>query len=152
MQRSLVKLLLFTIVGTFALIANISAFGQESPQTSVASTTAKFSIIPAAESVVANAIMANDLNAAAKLKGKQGAFKGTVAKVFVPKSGAIVILNFDRNYKNALTAVVKKSNFSKFPDLNSLDGKFVVITGKFVEYRGAIEIELTDPDQIRIIE
>lgn len=140
------------MVMTIGIFAAPSSYAQDSPQSAVAAKSVKFGVVGSDQSEVASAIRANDLDAAAKMKGKQGSFKGTVAKVFVPRSGAIVILNFDPNYKNAVTAVLKKTNFSKFPDLNLLNGKTVMITGKFVEYRGAIEIELTDPAQVKVIE
>jgi DNA/RNA endonuclease YhcR with UshA esterase domain len=134
-------------------VAVTSAIAQNgSPQSEVASSKAMFGVVTAEDASVAKAIIATDLRSAASMQDKQGAFKGIVAKVFAPNSGTIVILNFDKNYKNALTAVLRKANFSKFPDLQSLDGKMILVTGKFVNYKGAMQIELTDPAQIKIID
>ena len=62
-----------------------------------------------------------------------------------------VILNFDDDYKSAMTAVLKKSDFSKFPDVSDLVGKEVVISGKFMDFKGSPEIELSDPKQVALV-
>jgi len=120
-------------------------------QKSVASKSAKFETVAKTDSAYTSAIDARDKSAAAKMVGKEGAFRGKVAKLYTPRSGGLVILNFDDDYKNALTAVVKKSDFSKFPDLSQLEGRQVVVSGKFAEYKGSTEIVLTDPKQIAIV-
>src|SRR5438067_2242132 len=99
-----------------ALVAAASGRAQDSPQKDAA---------------YAAAIDAHDLDGAKALAGKKGAFKGTVTQVFTPRSGAVAILNFDRQYKTALTAVVNKADWARFPDLTELVGKEVVISGKF---------------------
>jgi len=75
-----------------------------------------------------------------------------VAKVFVPNSGGVLILNFDNNYKIALTAALRKNDFSSFPDMTQLLGKEIVVLGKFEDFKGAIEILLTDKKQIVIVQ
>jgi hypothetical protein len=80
---------------------------------------------------------------------KDGAFKGKVAKVFEPRGLAIV--EFDQNYRSALTAIVQGTNFAKFPALTNLIGKDVLVTGKFVKYRDAAEIVLEKPEQIKLV-
>jgi micrococcal nuclease len=74
-----------------------------------------------------------------------------VTKAFTPRSGGIVILNFDDDYKSAMTAVLKKSDFSKFPDVSQLVGKEVVVSGKFMDFKGSPEIELSDPKQVAVV-
>ena len=88
---------------------------------------------------------------AEKLIGKAGSFKGTVSKAFTPRNGGLVILNFDDDYKSAMTAVLKKSDFAKFPDLSELVGKEVVVSGKFMDFKGSPEIELSDPKQVALV-
>ena len=78
--------------------------------------------------------------------------KGKVSKIFEPRGGALAILNFDENYRSALTAIVRSENFSKFPDLKALVGKTVLLKGKFIEYHGAAEMVLTSPDQVKVVE
>lgn len=141
----------FAIVG-IALAIFASAIAAQNTQSDLASKTAKFGTIAKTDDAVKSALEAHDLKAAAGLVGKSGSFAGTVTKIFTPKSGSLVILNFDKDYKTALTAVIKRSDWSKFPDLAKLEGKKVVVSGKFVDFRGATEIDITGPDQIKIVE
>jgi DNA/RNA endonuclease YhcR with UshA esterase domain len=121
------------------------------PQASVASKTAKFATVKPTDSSVKAALKASDLAGAKKLVGKDGAFEGTVVKVFSPKTNGLVILNFDKNYKNALTAVLRVKSYASFPDMQTLKGKHVLITGKFEDYKGSTEIQLTKPEQVKLI-
>jgi len=98
-----------------------------------------------------NALDAHDKAAAEKLIAKDGAFKGKVAKLFTPRGGSVLILNFDSDYKTALTAVLKKGDFSSFPDMSQLEGKEIVVSGKFTEYKDSPQIVISDPKQIAIV-
>jgi len=119
-------------------------------QADVASKTAKFDVISKTNDVYKTALDAHALDAASKQAGKDGAFKGTVAKIFEPRGMAII--NFDADYKMALTALLHKENFDKFPALTNLVGKEVVVTGKFIDYQGHAEIVLTNTAQIKLAE
>ncbi len=121
-------------------------------QSQLASKTAKFSTIATTDPAFPPSLDAHDLKAAKQLVGMDESFIGLVTKVFTPKSGAIVILNFDKDYKTALTAVIKRADWAKFPDLTKLQAKRIRVSGKFVDFRGATEIDLTDPGQIKIVE
>jgi hypothetical protein len=123
----------------------------EAGQKSVASKSAKFESVAKTDALYKGALDAHDKDAAAKMSGKDGAIKGKVAKLFSPRGGSVLILNFDEDYKTALTAVVKKDNFSKFPDLSQLDGKEIVVSGKFTDFKGSPQIELSDPKQITVV-
>ena len=161
MKTSLLKMIVASAVlmfFAFAGAANLRAQdgdhrgqGREGSQKSLASKTAKFVTVAKADALYTGAIDAHDKTAAAKMAGKEGSFKGKVAKLFSPRGGNILILNFDDDYKTALTAVLKKENFSKFPDLSHLDGKDVVVSGKFTEFKGSPQIELTDLKQIAVV-
>jgi hypothetical protein len=122
------------------------------PQSDVASKTAVFGKTSKGDEICKAALDAHDLAAGSKQVDKDGAFKGTVAKVFEPRSGTLAILNFDEDYKKAMTALVRSENFDKFPDLKMLIGKDVLVTGKFMDYHGAVEIVLTNVAQIKVIE
>ena len=121
------------------------------PQASIASKTATFSSVAAGDGSVREALKATDLEGAKAKQGKTGAFTGKIVKVFAPKSNAIVILNFANDFKSALTAVVEAKNFDKFPDLADLKGKTVLISGKFDAFKGAPQILLKTPDQLKIV-
>ena len=124
---------------------------REASQKSVASKSAKFETVAKTDKAYTSAIDAHDKAAAEKLVGKDGAFKGKVSKLFSPRGGSVLILNFDSDYKTALTAVLKKGEFSKFPDMSQLEGKEIVVTGKFSEFKGSTQIVLTDPKQISLV-
>lgn len=121
------------------------------PQVTVASKTAKFGSVEAGDGSVKEALKATDLDGAKAKQGKTGAFTGKIVKVYAPKSNAIVILNFANDYKSALTAVVEAKNFDNFPDLTELKGKTVLISGKFDAFKGAPQILLKTPDQVKIV-
>ncbi len=61
-------------------------------------------------------------------------------------------MNFDKNYRTALTALLKGADFDKFPDLKILVGKDVLVTGTFIAYQGRAEIVLTNTAQIKLVE
>lgn len=111
-----------------------------------------FSTIGAADAKVKSATKATDLNAAKKTVSKTAAFSGTVAKVFTPKGNGLVLLNFANDYKTAIIGVVDDSDFAKFPDLQTLVGKKVWVSGKVENYKGQPEVRLNSPDAIKIIQ
>lgn len=110
-----------------------------------------FGDVTANASEVARSIDAKDLAGAGKRVGKPGAFQGTVSKVYSPRGHNIVILDFDPNYRSALTAVIKPEDYAKFPSTETLTGKHVVVSGRFIDYDGHPEIVLTNPSQIKLI-
>jgi hypothetical protein len=120
-------------------------------QAETASKSATFASVSATDKSVTGALKSTDLEGAKKLEGKAGAFTGTVTKVFAPKGNSLVILNFAADYKTAVTAVVRWKSFSAFPTLTSLEGKKVLVSGKFVNYQDRPEIELTSPSQLKIV-
>jgi hypothetical protein len=129
-----------------------SASAQRNVQSDVADKKATFASVAKTDKSYTDAIDAHDLAKAKSLEGKKGAFKGTVAKIFVPNTGGVLILNFDNNYKIALTAALRKDDFSSFPDMNQLLGKEILVSGKFEDFKGATEILLTDKKQIAIVQ
>jgi hypothetical protein len=101
-------------------------------QQAVASKTAVFGSASKTAEIYASAIDAHDLAGAYKKVGQKGAFKGIVSKIFEARDGDLVILDFDPQYKTALTAVLKNSDFAKFPDVKTLEGKEVIVSGSFL--------------------
>ena len=91
------------------------------------------------------------LDGAHQALGQTGSFRGTVTQLFEERDGDLVILDFDKNYRTALTAIVRNADFPKFPDLKALEGKEIVVSGKFTDYQGRVQIEVTDPGQIKIV-
>ncbi len=118
-------------------------------QADVASATAAFGTIAVTDDAYKTALDAHALDDGLKLVDKDGAFKGKVAKVFEPRG--VAIIEFDQNYRSALTAIVKGTNFAQFPALTNLIGKDVLVTGKFVKFRQSAEIVLEKPEQIKVV-
>lgn len=121
-------------------------------QSALASKTAAFGTVPAADPAVAKALEAHNLADAQKQVGKAGAFQGTVSQAYSPDDHDIVILDFDKKYKTALTAVVMPADYAKFPDLAALNGKHVLVSGTFTAPKGKPQITLTSPAQVKIIQ
>jgi hypothetical protein len=124
---------------------------QKKLQREVASKTATFEIVANSDEAYQKSRDAHDLDGAHKMLGQSGSFKGTVTQLFEQRDGDLVILDFDKNYRTALTAIVRNAYFPKFPDLKALEGKGIVVSGKFTDYQGRVQIEVTDPGQIKIV-
>jgi len=120
------------------------------PQSDIAAKSA-FGTIPASSPELKKSLDSHDLAGAKKLIGKDGAFHGMVSKVFAPKSNALIILNFDPEFKKALVAVVKAEDFAKFPKLDALKDKHVLVRGRFIDYNGTPELALTNANQVKLV-
>ncbi|MGO8673815.1 MAG: hypothetical protein ACLQVD_20950 [Capsulimonadaceae bacterium] len=123
---------------------------KSNPRQSTVAAKASFTVIEATDPLLKSAIPASHKAAAATLIGKTGAFVGTVANVY--RSHDVVILDFDKNYRSALTAVVKSQSISKLPALAPLLNVRVLVSGQFVSYRGNPEIDIDNPGQIKIVQ
>ena len=124
---------------------------QKPLQFTVASKTAKFATMDKDDAAYKNALDAHDLAGAKNMIGKEGAFRGTVTNIYEERDGDVLILNFDPQYRNALSAVLRNVDFPKFPDMKALKDKEVIVTGKFVDYYGRAEINLIQPEQIKLV-
>jgi DNA/RNA endonuclease YhcR with UshA esterase domain len=121
------------------------------PQSAVAAKQVTFGTLAAEDPKVKAATRADDLPAAKQLVGKSGSFQGTVVRVYAPSSNRVVLLDFAREYRTAVTAVVQAADFARFPDLTTVKGKRVLVTGKVSEFKGQPQIELTRPDDLKIV-
>lgn len=121
-------------------------------QSTVAAKTA-FGTVPATDKTVTAALDAKALAEALKEVGKPGAFQGTVSTVYSPEDHDVTVLDFAPHYKDAVTAPAKPDAYAMLPDLKSLVGKHVLISGTWSKNsHGVAQIELTRPDQIKIIQ
>ncbi len=83
--------------------------------------------------------------------GEFASIKGKVYQVYISSRGNI-FLNIDVIYPdNPFTAVIFKSDADKFPNIKSLEGKTIIITGQIKLYRNKPEIILKSQNQIKII-
>ncbi len=99
---------------------------------------------------------AHDLTTLADHVGEVKRVRGVCAAAFAPKGGSVVVLNFDAEYQRAITAPIFKDHFAKWPGgpaaiERALVGKTLLIEGLVTEYRGAPQIKLAHPGQVRVI-
>jgi DNA/RNA endonuclease YhcR with UshA esterase domain len=77
--------------------------------------------------------------------------EGVVGEVHHAQSGKVTFIDIGGRYpNNAFAGVIFKSDFNKFPNVESLTGKTVEITGRIKEYQGKAEIILDDPAQLKV--
>lgn len=100
-----------------------------------------------------SALASTDINGAEKLIGKQGSFVGVINNIYKPKPGQdIIYLNFAKSWKTTISAAIPLTDRNNFPDLSSLVGKKVMITGKFAQYdKTHPEIIVTASKQIELV-
>jgi hypothetical protein len=60
-------------------------------------------------------------------------------------------LNFDPEYRNAMNAVLKRADFDKFPDVRTLVGSEILVSGKFSVHKGRPQIQLSEPEQVKLV-
>lgn len=108
--------------------------------------------IPAGDASVKNALPADDLDAAEKMVDKTVTIKGRVAQVYVPASNKVNLLNFAGNYKDTVSAAIDEADYAKFPDPAMLKDKDVLITGTVIVFKNHLEVKVTSPDQIKIVD
>lgn len=116
----------------------------------------RFVLIPSIV-VVGIAVMATSAEAETiapsdtqKYVGKSVTGEGTVSEVHHAASGKVTFIDMGGRYpNNALAGVIFSDDADKFPDIDSLDGKTVDITGTIKLYQGRTEIILNEPAQIK---
>jgi DNA/RNA endonuclease YhcR with UshA esterase domain len=83
--------------------------------------------------------------------GEQVTVEGVVGEVHHAASGRATFIDVGGRYpNNPFAAVIFESDAGKFPNVDALDGKMIDVTGRIRLYRGAPEIILDAPDQIKI--
>jgi hypothetical protein len=144
---------LLLAIGLVARAQDVSTSPREKrpSQAAVAAKQVTFGILTAEDAKVKSAVKADDLTAARPLIGKSGSFQGTVVRVYSPTSNSVVLLDFAREYRTAVTAVVRSADFARFPDLTSVKGKRVLVTGKVSEFKGQPQVELVRPDDLKLV-
>lgn len=98
---------------------------------------------------------ANNISELVKYEGDYVVVTGRVAQTYIPESGKVLYLNFARNYKEAITAVIFPNSFGRFEQVNIdprnyYTGKRVKVEGKIKLYKGRPQIIVNSPEQINI--
>jgi DNA/RNA endonuclease YhcR with UshA esterase domain len=82
--------------------------------------------------------------------GEQVTVEGVVGEVHHAASGRATFIDIGGRYpNNPFAAVIFESDAGKFANVDALDGKTIDVTGRIRLYRGAPEIILNDPGQIK---
>lgn len=122
--------------------------GSGQKQADAASKTVTFGTIAKTNDTYTAALDSHDVDGAKGKVGTDSGFKGTVSGIF--ERGSLLILNFDKDYKKAISAVLRGKSYSAFPDVQALVGKEILVTGKFSLHQERPEIVLESPEQIKI--
>jgi DNA/RNA endonuclease YhcR with UshA esterase domain len=111
-------------------------------------------LLPLAEANAQDKEKKADALPAKDAKGKVGETITIEAKVAeVNKTEKIVRINLGARFpKQELTLVIFSSNFSKFDDVEKLEGKTVRVTGKVSEYQKRPQIVLDVKEQLKVQE
>ncbi|MFN4243775.1 MAG: hypothetical protein ACK4PI_11130 [Tepidisphaerales bacterium] len=89
--------------------------------------------------------------------GKPAIVTGRVTSANVSSTGRVLRVLFDDTRQSGFNAVIFERNFQRFrsrfgDDLNAaLSGKTVELTGVIEEYRGAPQIILSNPEQLKMV-
>jgi DNA/RNA endonuclease YhcR with UshA esterase domain len=83
--------------------------------------------------------------------GKTVTVEGAVSEVHIdPRSGVTFIDMGGRFPNEAFTGVIFKDDASRFPDVDTLTGKVIDITGRAKDYKGRCEIIVNDAAQLKV--
>lgn len=70
-------------------------------------------------------------------------------------TGRVCFLNFHREYRKHLSVVIFASDFHKFPGgkpEEAFQGRKIRVTGRVEEYDGRLEVKVSDPAQIEVVQ
>jgi hypothetical protein len=88
---------------------------------------------------------------APKHLGETVTIEGPASEVHIDSHSGVIFINMGGRFPNqACTGVIFKDDAGKFPDLDSLPGKVITITGRVKDYKGRCEIILNDPEQLKV--
>ncbi len=68
--------------------------------------------------------------------------------------GSIIFLNFDQDFRNTLSIVIKEESFDSFPEApdTTYANRTILVRGKITEHKGSPQIVVSGPGQIEILE
>ena len=83
--------------------------------------------------------------------GEAVTIEGPVNEVYHAASRRATFIDMGGRYpNNTFAAVIFKDDADKFPNVDSLTGKVIDITGRVKDYKGSCEIIVNDPAQLKI--
>lgn len=110
-----------------------------------------FPVVKATDPSVRSALPATNLAKARTKLNKPAMFSGVVTQVYAPKNGKRVLVDFAPDYKKAVIGLVDARSFKLFPDLRTLKGKRVLLSGRVIAYKEQVQVDLSSPSAIRIV-
>jgi DNA/RNA endonuclease YhcR with UshA esterase domain len=83
--------------------------------------------------------------------GETVTIEGTVNEVHHAASGRATFIDMGGRYpNNTFAAVIFKDDADKFPNVDTLTGKVIDITGRVKDYKGGCEIIVNGSEQLKI--
>jgi DNA/RNA endonuclease YhcR with UshA esterase domain len=83
--------------------------------------------------------------------GETVTIEGTVSEVHHAASGRATFIDMGGRYPiNTFAAVIFKDDADKFPNVDTLTGKVIDITGRAKDYKGSCEIIVNGSEQLKI--
>jgi len=120
-------------------------------QQAVASRTAPLALITRNSPIYIRAMDAHNLVYARQSLGRAILFHGVVTQVYQDPTHQTLVLDFDPQYAHALTAVLTFRAYSRFPNMQTLQGREVVVSGPLIRYQDKIAVMLSQPGQIQVV-
>ena len=121
------------------------------PQQQIASPGARFAAISRTSVLYKQAMEAHNLTLAQRSLGRTVRFRGTITQVIQDAQSQTLTLAFDPQYTRAMTAVLTFRGFSRFPNMQWLQGREVVVSGPLLRYGDKTAVMLTQPTQIQVV-
>ena len=121
------------------------------PQQQIASASTPFGAISRSAPLYKQATDAHNMAFARQTLGRSGRFHGTVALVMQDAHNQTLTLAFDPQYQRAMTAVLTFPDYARFPNMQALRGREVVVSGPLLQYGDKVAVMLTQPSQIQVV-
>lgn len=122
------------------------------PQQALAARAVSFGLTTRSAPTYRQAIDAHNLALGRQRLGRPGSFHGVVTQVYQDPQHQTLVLDFDPQYPRALTAVLTFRAFSRFPDMQTLRGREVVVSGPLLRYQDKIAVMLSQPSQVQVVQ
>jgi DNA/RNA endonuclease YhcR with UshA esterase domain len=101
---------------------------------------------------VVNALDTGDVESLLAVSGSTATVKGRLHRLFYPKTGQALILNFSDNYKSSAAAKIPYSLFSDVPDMRPYIGKTLLVSGQVENFKGRPQVDVCSASDIKVVQ